>query len=48
MSLNYINDTLLIEAYEKAVKHGLNQDFIELIKSELLRRNIRFDNDGSK
>ncbi|WP_156321081.1 sporulation histidine kinase inhibitor Sda [Bacillus sp. JCM 19041] len=48
MSLNYINDKLLIEAYEEAVKHGLKQDFIELLKIELLRRNIRFNTDRSK
>lgn len=38
--MNYLSDTLLIEAYEEAVKLGLDSDFIQMIKEELSKRNV--------
>lgn len=38
--MEFLSDTLLIEAYEKAVDLNLNEDFIELIKIEIEKRSI--------
>lgn len=38
--MDCLSDTLLIEAYEKAKELNLNEDFIELIKNELVKRSI--------
>jgi len=38
--MEFLSDTLLIEAYEKAVALNLNEDFIELIKTEIEKRSI--------
>lgn len=36
--MDLLSDTLLLEAYEKAVALQLNEDFISLIKEELVKR----------
>lgn len=38
MILDFLSDTLLLEAYNKAVELQLNEDFISLIKEELVKR----------
>lgn len=38
MIMDLLSDTLLLEAYEKAVALQLNEDFISLIKEELVKR----------
>lgn len=38
MIMDLLSDTLLLEAYEKAVELQLNEDFISLIKEELVKR----------
>ncbi|ALA51200.1 sporulation histidine kinase inhibitor Sda [Shouchella clausii] len=35
-----LSDELLIETYHKAIELELNQDFIDLIHDELLRRSL--------
>lgn len=36
--MDFLSDTLLLEAYNKAVELQLNEDFISLIKEELVKR----------
>ncbi len=38
MIMDFLSDTLLLEAYKKAVELQLNEDFISLIKEELVKR----------
>lgn len=38
MIMDFLSDTLLLEAYNKAVELQLNEDFISLIKEELVKR----------
>lgn len=39
--MNYLSDTLLLEAYEKAKELRLNHDFIEMIEQEIKKRSIK-------
>lgn len=40
-SVKYLTDQLLIEVYHRAVDLQLDPDFIELLNTEIERRNIR-------
>ncbi len=35
-----LNDTILLEAYRKALELRMNQTFIQLLKDEILRREL--------
>ncbi|MFZ4451949.1 sporulation histidine kinase inhibitor Sda [Salibacterium aidingense] len=39
--MNQLSDELLIEAYEKALRLQLNEDFISLIEEELKHRSLQ-------
>jgi developmental checkpoint coupling sporulation initiation to replication initiation len=38
--MDYLSDSLLIEAYEKAVELNLDFDFIHMIQEEMNKRTI--------
>lgn len=38
--MEHLSDALLLKAYDKAKKINLNDDFIEIIKSEITKRNL--------
>ncbi|AIC93396.1 MULTISPECIES: sporulation histidine kinase inhibitor Sda [Shouchella] len=38
--LQQLSDDLLLEAYDRAIQHCLNADFISIIKQELRRRGL--------
>lgn len=38
--MDYLSDSLLVEAYEKAVELGLDGDFIHMIEEELSKRTV--------
>ncbi|MDV2683955.1 sporulation histidine kinase inhibitor Sda [Alkalihalophilus lindianensis] len=40
MSLKFVSDTILLEAYRKAVRYKLDADFLNILKEELTRRNL--------
>ncbi|MED1602592.1 sporulation histidine kinase inhibitor Sda [Alkalihalophilus marmarensis] len=40
MSLKCLNDKNLIESYRKAIQLELDDDFVNLLKEELARRNL--------
>lgn len=40
MSLKYLNDTTLLESYQTAIQLELEDDFVNLLKEELARRNL--------
>lgn len=42
MSLKELPDSILREAYEKAKNQNLQEDFIAVLKNELVNRNIDF------
>jgi len=39
--MEHLSDSLLLEAYKKAIDLKLNDDFIQLIEEELERRAIK-------
>lgn len=47
MEMNYMNnyrnlsDSLLLDAYKEAIKLSLNQDFIKLLKEEIIHRQLQ-------
>ncbi|ERN52810.1 sporulation histidine kinase inhibitor Sda [Alkalihalophilus marmarensis] len=40
MSIKFLSDTTLLESYRKAIELGLDDDFVNLLKEELARRNL--------
>ena len=38
--MDYLSDSLLVEAYEKAVELNLDHDFIHMIEEELTKRTV--------
>ena len=40
-SLKDLEDELLLEAYQKAVKYNLNQNFIDMLWNEIRNRGIK-------
>ena len=38
--MQYLSNRMLIDAYKKAKEQKLDKDFLELLKEELIRRNI--------
>lgn len=45
MTLREIDDKLLLDCYLKAIDFKLEEDFIDLLKTEILRRGLDFPND---
>lgn len=44
----YITDRVLMEAYEKALELELEEDFIDILHTELVRRNIAIPSSSQK
>lgn len=40
MSLEMLSDALLFESYQKALKIRLQEDFLEILRTEITRRGI--------
>jgi hypothetical protein len=36
--LNYVDDEILIDAYNKAINYDMNEDFIKILEEELSKR----------
>ncbi|MCL7746190.1 sporulation histidine kinase inhibitor Sda [Halalkalibacter alkaliphilus] len=36
--LNYVDDEILIDAYNKAIDNDINEDFIKILEEELSKR----------
>ncbi len=43
MSMNLLTNEKLVELYFAAKKHKVNEEFIKLIESEMINRQIRID-----
>lgn len=38
--MDYLSDELLLKSYMKAIELGLSNDFIEIIKNEIIKRSL--------
>ena len=41
--MEYLSNDLLMDSYEEALKQNLDQDFILLFETELVKRNLKLD-----
>jgi len=42
-SLSILNNEILIDAYHEAYRQKLSHDFIEMLKTEIIKRNLPMD-----
>ncbi|WP_232699664.1 sporulation histidine kinase inhibitor Sda [Brevibacillus daliensis] len=40
--MGYLTDSMLIEVYQRAVDLHLEQDFIQLLQAEMMRRELSY------
>lgn len=46
MAIHELSDSTLMEAYSRAIEHDLKEDFILILRTELIRRGLNLPDNG--